>query len=202
MFTTRFLDLPPLRAVAGTVRVPGSKSISNRALLLSGFAAGTTTIQGLLHSDDTQVMLEALKQLGCRIEGERDEIVVSGLGDRPLTQQLTSCSASPAGDAAAGRRAGARRRARRPLRAPRHAAHARAADRRPRRRAAPARRAIEYLGQPGFPPLVVDPPPAPLDLDRPIVVRGDVSSQFLTSLLLALPLRAGAMAPSSRSTAS
>ena len=52
--------------------------------------------------------------------------------------------------------------------------------------------AIEYLEQPGFPPLVVHPPPAPLDLDRPIVVRGDVSSQFLTSLLLALPLRAGA----------
>ena len=52
--------------------------------------------------------------------------------------------------------------------------------------------AIEYLEQPGFPPLVVHPPPAPLDLDRPIVVRGDVSSQFLTALLLALPQRAGA----------
>ena len=53
MFTTRFLDIPPLAAVAGTVRVPGSKSISNRALLLAGFADGTTTIEGLLHSDDT-----------------------------------------------------------------------------------------------------------------------------------------------------
>ena len=71
MFTTRFLDLPPLSGVAGTVRVPGSKSISNRALLLAGFASGTTTITGLLHSDDTQVMLEALKQLGCRLEGTR-----------------------------------------------------------------------------------------------------------------------------------
>ena len=57
MFTTRFLDLPPLSGVGGTVRVPGSKSISNRALLLAGFASGTTTISGLLHSDDTQVML-------------------------------------------------------------------------------------------------------------------------------------------------
>ena len=87
MFATRFLDLPPLGAVAGTVRVPGSKSISNRALLLAGFAAGTTTIEGLLHSDDTHVMLEALKQLGCRIEGERNEIAVTGLGARPLGQQ-------------------------------------------------------------------------------------------------------------------
>ena len=79
MFTTRFLDIPPLRAVAGTLRVPGSKSISNRALLLAGFAAGTTTLEGLLHSDDTQVMLEALKQLGCRIEGEC--CPVAGLGE-------------------------------------------------------------------------------------------------------------------------
>src|SRR5436305_12535391 len=87
MFTSRFLDIPPLASVAGTVRVPGSKSISNRALLLAGFASGTTTLEGLLHSDDTQVMLEALKQLGCRIEGERASIVVHGLGDRPLAQQ-------------------------------------------------------------------------------------------------------------------
>ena len=62
--------------------------------------------------------------------------------------------------------------------------------------------AIEYLEQPGFPPLVVHPPPAPLDLDRPIVVRGDVSSQFLTALLLALPQRAGAAGATSRSRAS
>jgi hypothetical protein len=46
MYATRFLDLPPLSGIAGTVRVPGSKSISNRALLLAGFAAGTTRIEG------------------------------------------------------------------------------------------------------------------------------------------------------------
>jgi len=45
MFATRFLDIPPLEHVAGAVRVPGSKSISNRALLLAGFAAGTTAIE-------------------------------------------------------------------------------------------------------------------------------------------------------------
>jgi len=192
MFTTRFLDIPPLRTVSGTVRVPGSKSISNRALLLAGFAAGTTTISGLLHSDDTHVMLEALKQLGCRIEGDRNELVVTGVGGRPLAQQSTlwlgnagtamrPLVASLALGAAAGARfefRGTRRMHERPI-----------GDLVDALRSLGC--AIEYLEQPGFPPLVVHPPPAPLDLDRPIVVRGDVSSQFLTSLLLALPQRAG-----------
>lgn len=192
MFTTRFLDIPPLRAVAGTVRVPGSKSISNRALLLAGFAAGTTTIEGLLHSDDTHVMLEALKQLGCRIEGERDEIAVTGLGARPLAQQLVLWLGN-AGTAM------------RPLVAALALGAARGArfefSGTPRMHERPigdlvdALRslgcAIEYREQPRFPPLVVHPAPAPLDLDRPIVVRGDVSSQFLSALLLALPQRAG-----------
>ena len=192
MFATRFLDIPPLAAVAGTVRVPGSKSISNRALLLAGFAAGTTTIEGLLHSDDTHVMLEALKQLGCRIEGDGDAILVTGLGARPLTQQsilwlgnagtaMRPLVATLALGAAAGARfefRGTPRMHERPI-----------GDLVDALRSLGC--AIEYLEQPGFPPLVVHPPPAPLDLDRPIVVRGDVSSQFLTSLLLALPQRAG-----------
>jgi 3-phosphoshikimate 1-carboxyvinyltransferase len=175
------------------VRVPGSKSISNRALLLAGFAAGTTTIEGLLHSDDTHVMLEALKQLGCRIEGDGDAILVTGLGARPLTQQsilwlgnagtaMRPLVAALALGAAAGARfefRGTPRMHERPI-----------GDLVDALRSLGC--AIEYLEQPGFPPLVVHPPPAPLDLDRPIVVRGDVSSQFLTSLLLALPQRAGA----------
>jgi len=192
VFATRFLDLPPLGAVAGTVRVPGSKSISNRALLLAGFAAGTTTIEGLLHSDDTHVMLEALKQLGCRIEGERNEIAVTGLGARPLGQQSILWLGN-AGTAmrplVAALALGAARGARFEFRGtPRM-------HERPIGDLVDALRslgcAIEYLEQPGFPPLVVHPPPAPLDLYRPIVVRGDVSSQFLTALLLALPQRAG-----------
>src|ERR1017187_7082802 len=68
MFATRFVDIPPLEGIGGSVRVPGSKSISNRALLLAGFASGTTAIDGLLHSDDTRVMLDALVALGCRFE--------------------------------------------------------------------------------------------------------------------------------------
>ena len=69
----------------------------------------------------------------------------------------------------------------------RRAAHARAADRRPGGCAASGRRAdIRYLGSEGFPPLEILP--ARISVDRPVSVRGDVSSQFLTALLMALPL--------------
>src|SRR2546423_2828452 len=68
MYTTRFLDLPPLLAAGGTVRLPGSKSISNRVLLLAGLSHGTTVIRDLLESDDTRVMLAALAAFGCRVE--------------------------------------------------------------------------------------------------------------------------------------
>src|SRR5260221_4055582 len=84
MFKTRFLDLPPLLAAGGTVRLPGSKSISNRVLLLAGLSSGTTVIHGLLESDDTKVMLDALAALGCDIdrvaEDESDAIRITGTG--------------------------------------------------------------------------------------------------------------------------
>ena len=82
MFATRFLDLPPLATAAGTVRLPGSKSISNRVLLLAGLSEGTTLVHDLLDSDDTQVMLEALRQLGCRLESDGAALRVTGLGGR------------------------------------------------------------------------------------------------------------------------
>ena len=67
MYTTPFLDLPPLLRAAGTVRLPGSKSISNRVLLLAGLSEGSTVVHDLLDSDDTRVMLAALRTLGCTI---------------------------------------------------------------------------------------------------------------------------------------
>ena len=67
MFDTEFLDIPPLTGAAGTVVLPGSKSISNRVLLLAALCAGTTTLHDLLDSDDTRVMLDALRQLGCGV---------------------------------------------------------------------------------------------------------------------------------------
>src|SRR4051794_36629220 len=67
MFSTAFLDLPPLEEAAGTVVLPGSKSISNRVLLLAALSQGTTVIHDLLDSDDTRVMLDALRGLGCSV---------------------------------------------------------------------------------------------------------------------------------------
>src|ERR1700750_532246 len=78
MFDTEFLDLPPLEGAGGTVRLPGSKSISNRVLLLAALAEGETTITNLLDSDDTRVMLDALEKLGVRLKRDGDTCVVTG----------------------------------------------------------------------------------------------------------------------------
>src|SRR4051794_30016292 len=82
MFSTEFLDIPPLESAAGTVRLPGSKSISNRVLLLAALSGGTTAVHDLLDSDDTRVMLEALRTLGCSVRHEGDALQVTGLGGR------------------------------------------------------------------------------------------------------------------------
>jgi len=72
MFDTEFLDIPALTGAGGSVRLPGSKSISNRVLLLAALSEGGTTVHDLLASDDTAVMLAALRQnrlrsiRGCR----------------------------------------------------------------------------------------------------------------------------------------
>ncbi|MDR2219818.1 MAG: 3-phosphoshikimate 1-carboxyvinyltransferase, partial [Methylobacillus sp.] len=58
------LNLAPVRHARGTIKLPGSKSISNRTLLLAALADGTTHIRDLLASDDTARMLDALKMLG------------------------------------------------------------------------------------------------------------------------------------------
>ena len=68
MFRIPFLDLPPLRTAHGSVQLPGSKSISNRVLLLAALSEGRTVIHDLLDSDDTRVMLAALRELGCTLE--------------------------------------------------------------------------------------------------------------------------------------
>jgi len=80
MYATAFLDLPPLDSASGTVTLPGSKSISNRVLLLSALCSGTTVVQDLLDSDDTRVMLDALRQLGCGVEVQGTTVTIEGLG--------------------------------------------------------------------------------------------------------------------------
>jgi hypothetical protein len=81
-----------LRGAAGTVRLPGSKSISNRVLLLAGLAEGVTEVHDLLDSDDTRVMLDALRALGCGLERDGAVLRVRGLGGRLDGARKPSCS--------------------------------------------------------------------------------------------------------------
>lgn len=187
MFSTAFLDLPALQGASGTVTLPGSKSISNRVLLLSALCQGTTMVHDLLDSDDTRVMLAALRQLGCGVEVKGTTVTITGLGGRAWPTEAIEFFMGNAGTAM------------RPLTA---ALAVQGGDftlkgvprmhERPIGDLVDALRelgcAIEYLGNEGYPPLHVRQPT--LQLDKPIPVRGDVSSQFLTALLMALPLAA------------
>ncbi|WP_372528944.1 bifunctional 3-phosphoshikimate 1-carboxyvinyltransferase/cytidylate kinase [Piscinibacter sp.] len=194
MYTTPFLDLPPLLHAGGTVVLPGSKSISNRVLLLAGLSAGTTVVHDLLDSDDTRVMLVALRQLGCAVEPEGASLRITGLGGRLATREATLFLAN-AGTAM------------RPLAATLAVLAATQGGRfelggvarmheRPIGDLVDALRQlgchIDYLGNDGYPPLRLHGGAERLHTDTPIRVRGDVSSQFLTALLLALPLVADA----------
>ena len=187
MYSSPFLDLPPFRAATGVVRLPGSKSISNRILLLAALAAGTTTVHDLLDSDDTRVMLDALRALGCEVAQEGATLRIHGLDGQLRTRQaslfmgnagtamrpLTAALALLGGDFELH---GVPRMHERPI-----------GDLVDALTQLGCR--IDYLGNPGYPPLRIHPvPPDMLALDVPIRVRGDVSSQFLTALLLTLPL--------------
>ena len=79
------LDLPPLLSAHGTVRLPGSKSISNRMLLLAALSQGVTEIRDLLHSDDTEHMLNGLRVLGVVVEsvGNHAYRIQGGAGNFP-----------------------------------------------------------------------------------------------------------------------
>jgi 3-phosphoshikimate 1-carboxyvinyltransferase len=184
MYTTPFLDIPPLNQAQGTVRLPGSKSISNRVLLLSALCEGRTTLHDVLDSDDTRVMLAALRQLGCGVVQDGTTVVIDGIAGQlpqaPLKffmgnagtamRPLTAVLAIAGGDFELS---GVARMHERPIGDLVDALR-------------PLGCTIDYLGQEGYPPLRVGRPA--LKLDAPIQVRGDVSSQFLTALLMALPL--------------
>ena len=194
MYKLPHLDLPPLRGAAGTVQLPGSKSISNRVLLLAGLSDGTTLVRDLLDSDDTRVMLDALRALGCGLARQPDgALVVTGLGGRlqvhrttlflgnagtamrPLTAALAVLAALQGGQFELS---GVPRMHERPI-----------GD-----LVAALRQlgcGIDELGTPGYPPLRLHGTAGGvLKTAQEIRVRGDVSSQFLTALLLALPLAA------------
>ncbi len=77
--------LPVQRPVSGAVRPPGSKSLTNRALIVSALAEGTSQLSGVLESDDTRVMVASLQQLGVAVEWDREQktIGITGCAGRP-----------------------------------------------------------------------------------------------------------------------
>jgi 3-phosphoshikimate 1-carboxyvinyltransferase len=185
MYSTAFLDIPALQSAQGAVTLPGSKSISNRVLLLAALCQGTTTLHDLLDSDDTRVMLNALRAMGCAFEVDGSTVRITGLGGQTSAAELdlfmgnagTAMRPLTAALALMGTQArlhGVARMHERPI-----------GDLIDALRQLGC--AIDYTGQDGFPPLHLKGHSG-LRLDAPIQVRGDVSSQFLTALLLALPL--------------
>ena len=180
-----FIDLPAVLGAHGTVRMPGSKSISNRVLLLAALAEGETELRDVLVSDDTARMLEALETLGAGIDRSQSGVIrVRGLGGVPKVKaaelflgnagtafrSLTAVLALAGGDYLLS---GVARMHERPI-----------GDLVDALRQVGAQ--IDYLGNEGYPPLRLRP--ATLSPGGVVRVRGDVSSQFLTGLLMALPL--------------
>ena len=182
------LDLTLASGAQGVVRLPGSKSISNRILLLATLAEGETQVRELLASDDTARMLEALTALGVSITHSGDnDYRVRGIGGqskvrfpvaeadlflgnagtafRPLTAVLAMAEGNY-------RLSGVPRMHQRPIGDLVDALRQLGAE-------------INYLGIDGFPPLEIKP--AHIHAGR-VTLRGNISSQFLTGLLLALPL--------------
>lgn len=181
-----FLDLPPMLGARGAVRLPGSKSISNRVLLLAALAEGETDIRDLLASDDVERMLDALRLLGVDWQRtpDRDDYRVKGVGGpfpvksgelflgnagtafRPLTAALALSGGHY-------RLSGVARMHERPIGDLVDALRQIGAD-------------IVCTANEGYPPLEIRP--ADIRPGGVVRVRGDVSSQFLTALLMALPL--------------
>jgi 3-phosphoshikimate 1-carboxyvinyltransferase len=183
----KFIGLGPISRAEGTVRLPGSKSISNRVLLLAALSAGVTRVRNLLDADDTRVMLDALQKLNISINTRNfAEITVSGSRVIPKRKQelflgnagtafrpLTAVLALSGGEY---KLSGVPRMHQRPIR-----------DLVEPLRSIGAR--IDYIGKEGYPPLAIHP--GNIRIEGQIKVRGNVSSQYLSGLLIALPLAGG-----------
>ena len=180
-----FIDLPPVLSARGTIRLPGSKSISNRVLLLAALAVGNTDVHDLLESDDTSHMLQAFQTLGVEVTSLGDNVLrVSGVGgvfpvreaklflgnSGTAFRSLTAVLALSAGHYILS---GVPRMHERPIGDLVDVLRELGAD-------------ITCIDAEGFPPLEIHP--ATIRAAGLVRVRGDVSSQFLTGLLMALPL--------------
>lgn len=179
--------IAPVTAARGTVALPGSKSVSNRALLLAALADGKTTLTGLLRADDTERMLESLEKLGIGVEFQGDtSVCVTGCAGR-IPARSADLFIGNAGTAARTLTAllafaegsyridGIARMRERPIADLLEALRALGAD-------------IVCEEKEGFLPLRFSPA-------RPasgrVRVRGNVSSQYLTALLMIAPVIAG-----------
>jgi 3-phosphoshikimate 1-carboxyvinyltransferase len=182
------LTIAPIARAQGEVRLPGSKSISNRALLLAALSRGETKLTGLLDADDTRVMIDALRTLGVKVHCDVQATRVAGcagafpvkradlfLGNagtamRPLTATLAFAGG-------AYRLDGVPRMRERPIGDLVDALNALGAH-------------IGYVGEAGYPPLAIAP--AERLITDQVEIKGDVSSQFVSGLLMAAPLIAPA----------
>lgn len=181
------LVLQPIRRLEGTVALPGSKSLSNRALLLAALARGETRVEHALDSDDTRVMVAALRQLGVGIAGELAEgtLRVAGCGgplpggEHTLFLGNAGTAMRPLAAVLAGSQGrytleGVPRMHERPI-----------GDLVDGLRALGAQ--VEYRGRDGYPPLLIAGRGLAGGLAR---ISGTTSSQFLSALLMAAPLAA------------
>ncbi|TKB50388.1 3-phosphoshikimate 1-carboxyvinyltransferase [Ferrimonas sediminicola] len=185
------LHLSPISRVDGVITLPGSKSISNRALLLATLASGSTRLTNLLDSDDIRHMLNALTTLGVSYDYDRGAatIEVEGLGGRLARGQQAELYLGNAGTAMRPLAAalaigsgqfvltGEPRMKERPIG---HLVEA----------LAPLGAEIRYLENPGYPPLAI----TAADLGGgEVEIDGSISSQFLTALLMVAPLLGGSL---------
>ena len=181
------LTLQPIVRVDGTVNLPGSKSVSNRALLLAALAQGTTRLTNLLDSDDVKHMLNALSALGVSytLSADRTQCDVQGVGGPLQAEKALELFLGNAGTAM------------RPLAAALClASHDVILTGEPRMKERPIGHLvdalrqggaqIEYLEQRDYPPVRIQGGFS----GGEVSVDGTVSSQFLTALLMAAPLAA------------
>jgi 3-phosphoshikimate 1-carboxyvinyltransferase len=167
--------------IDATVQVPGSKSLTNRALVCAALAEGTSTLTGALVADDTAAMSDCLRALGASVEWQGTTVTVTGMGGRIGVEEAEL-------DA---RLSGTTSRFVLPLLALGHGPFRLDGREQLRRRPmGPSLDAlrdvgarIEEEGEPGHLPVVVSGPAR----GGEVSVRGDLSSQFVSGLLLAAP---------------
>ena len=180
------LTLNPISKIDGEVNLPGSKSLSNRALLLAALAQGTTKITNLLESDDTRHMLNALRQIGIKysLSKNKTECIITGNAGAIHSANLQELFLGNAGTAMRPLCAalclgggsyfltGEPRMKERPI------GHLVDALRQ-------AGGKITYKENEGYPPLLIE---ANGLSGGDVKIDGAISSQFLTALLLAAPM--------------